>query len=562
MELLLTIPDFDDENMTVVETRPNKAERWLNELPLLNVAETSHLVYEALIAMNRMDIDAKTRLKLLEVYRAPVARLCTELKQEYSGKPVPLPDRARLAAQRARNFQIEMTFGYKRLVSEFVESMKNRPSTRAMNTFALILQLAIRYLAETQVKSYQYYAKPPENIWREIHQLYSLADAYGVVDISVNDKLNAAVQESSVGLVYKQALLVDFSDPYHLPIRMVELIQHYLNRWATLAKLGDASSPPSKNCQFLIDLNNDRAGEIIFPSESSKKSDPQYRKIDTTELARVIHAQYTSLQQGQFPDPEGLHEDFFQGEHVQDMLKRLLNSWGIIPKRGFSRTQKKGEFVDVAIGIRAINHWLNGGRAFLLSSDFVGPLPEQRTQIGGMYIDNRENLDAENVAVANANQTVKLDPELIFASWDIIDESAGGLAIANDKVRHQQARVGDLIAVRSHDDDTWEVGGIRWVKTSDVSAVEIGMKRISPIARPVHVKLVGADQIETDFMPAIMVPELAALNQHQGLLTHKGIFRPRREMFYDDGFRLVELRATRLVDTTPSYEHFEYEEIS
>ncbi len=560
MDLNLIVPEMDAENMTLVETKPAKAEQWLSGLPLLNPVETSYQIYSALVALNRMELDDKTRLKLLEVYREPVARLCTELKGDYIGLPLPLPDKGQQAAQRARALQIEMAFGYKRLVINTMESLKGRPSTRAMSSLAILLQRAIRYLSETLVKSYQYYAKPPDNTWREIHQLAELAEAYGVFDTAVDDALNRTTPQSSAGHVYKQALLVDFSDPYHLPVRLVELIQHYLNRWASLAKLGPATPSPAKNCQFLIDLHNDRAGEVMFPTEATF-SEQQYRMLNTLDLAKMIHAHLTTLQKGEKPETEGLHEDFFDSPTILEMLKRLLNAWGVIPKRSFNRTAKQGVHADVAIGIRAINHWLNGGRDFILSSEFVGPMPQQRARLGGKFVDTTE-IDLSEMETNTESQTVEIDPELIYASWDIQDESAGGLAIAKDGVKHQQARVGDLIAVRSSDEGFWEVSSIRWVKSSETGTLSIGMKRISPVAKSVMLKLVDADQTETDFMPAIRVPELGALKQKQGLLTYKGIFKPGRELFFDDGFRLVKAMVTNLKESTSVFEHFEYEEIS
>jgi hypothetical protein len=558
MDLHLIVPEMDAENMTLVETKPAKAEHWLAGLPLLNPAETSYQIYNALVALNRMEIDDKTRFRLLEVYRAPVARLCTELKGDYIGMPLPLPDKGLQAAQRARSLQIEMAFGYKRLVLNNMESMKGRPSTRAMGSLAILLQRSIRYLAETLVKSYQYYAKPPDNTWREIHQLYELADAYGVLDTQVEDELNQALPQSSVANVYKQALLLDFSDPYHLPVRLVELIQHYLNRWSSLAKLGPATTP-AKNCQFLIDLHNDRAGEVMFPTEVTF-SEQQYRMLTTLELAKQIHSQLSMLQKGETPASEGLHADFFDSPTTTEMLKRLLNSWGVIPKRGFHRKAKPGAHVDVAIGIRAINHWLNGGREFILSSEFVGPMPQQRTRLGSKFVDTTE-IDLAAMEHDDQSQTVEIDPELIYASWDIQDESAGGLAIAKDKVRHQHARVGDLIAVRASEDGLWEINNIRWVKTSDTGNLSIGMKRISPAARPVKLKTIATDETESEFMPAIMVPTLDAIKQKQGLLTYRGVFKPGRELFFDDGFRLVKAVTTRLVETSSVFEHFEYDEI-
>ncbi|MFV1997251.1 MAG: hypothetical protein ACC641_04485 [Acidiferrobacterales bacterium] len=560
MDLNLTVPEMDDQCMAVAETKPGKVELWLADLPLLNPAETGYKIFSALTALNRVPLDDKTRLKLLEIYREPVARLCTKLKDEYIGQPLPLTDNGRTAANRARELQIEMAYGYKQLVLNTMKTSRGRPGGRAMNSLALSIQRAIRYLSESLVKSYQFYAKAPENTWREIHQLCKLAEACDIIDNPVDDPLNSTLPRSSVSNVYKQALLVDFSDPYHLPVKLVGLIQHFLNRWAALAILAPAKPHPARNCQFLIDLRGDRAGELMFPSEVTF-DEQHYRILNTVELARTIHSQLTMIQRGELPAPDGLHQDFFEGEYIQDMLKRLLNSWGVIPKRSFSRTDKSGSHIDVAIGIRAINHWLNGGRKFLLSSEFVGPMQEQRPGIGGKYISGVSGINGADTAL-DQNQTVEIDPELVYASWDIVDESAGGLAIAKDQVKHQQARVGDIIAVRSPDSGLWEVSGIRWVKTSEAGSLEIGMKRISPIATPVQLKMVGEDQIETDFMPAIMVPALAIIKQKQGLLTHKGLFRPGRELFFDDGFRLVKLRATQLVESTPVFEHFAYDEIS
>jgi hypothetical protein len=556
MDLRLSLPDFDNESMTVVETKPNKAQTWLAELPILNLAQTSHTMFRSLSALNRMDIDEKSRLRLMEVYRESVARVCTKLKDEYVGQPLPLGDRAKVAADRARDFQVEMAYGYKRVLVDTLSSNRVRPSSRAMASLSLVIQRAMRYLAEVLVRSYQCYCTIPAGTWREIHQLYSLADAYGVATAPVPDALNTAVPESSVDLVYKQALLVDFADPYHLPSRMVALIQHYLNRWATLGKLVPGSQPPGKNCQFLIDLENDKAGELFVPTEATLIPAERYRLLDTTELARKIHSQLSKLQKGQKPAPHGLHADFFESDLMQDLLKRLISSWGINPKRTFSRTERSGASVDVAIGLRAISYWLNGGTEFVPSSEFVGPMPQLKAQVGGRYATVEE---AMNDGVAEQAGVIPNEhPDFVYAPWELVDESAGGMFIRSRRVSGQQARVGDLVAIRAPDGRTWEISAIRWLKSTDDGAIEIGMKRISPVAQAIVYKTFDEDHRESEFLPAIHVPELKALHQKAGMIAYKGTFRPDRELFYDDGYRLTRIRAIKLVESTAHFDHFEY----
>ncbi len=556
MDLSLSLPKFDTESMTVVETKPNKAQTWLSELPILNLAQTSHNMFRSLSALNRMDLDEKVRLRLMEVYRESVARVCTKLKDEYIGQPLPLSDRARTAAERARQFQIEMAYGYKRVLVDTLDSNRVRPSSRAMGSLSMVVQRAIRYLAETLVRSYQYYQAVPVGTWREIHQLYALADAYGVAAVPVPDALNNAVAESSIDLVYKQALLVDFADPYHLPMRTVAQVQHYLNRWAPLARLIPATQPPGKTCQFLIDLNSDQAGELFVPTEATMPAAEGYRLLDTVDLARKIHSQLTILQKGGKPATEGLHADFYESDAAAELLRRLLNSWGVNPKRTFRRTERRGDTADVAIGLRAIVHWLNGGAEFVPSSEFVGPMPRQGNAPGGRYLSLEDSDSDTPVAAAEAIR----NPELDYASWELVDESAGGLSIRSRNIRFQQARVGDLVAVRTPSGGVWEINSIRWLKGTEDGAIELGIKRISPVAQAVEYKTFDDKQRESEFLPAIYVPALNALKQKAGLITYKGTFKLYRELFFDDGYRLTRIRAVNLVETTPHFDHFEFEE--
>jgi hypothetical protein len=554
MDLSLSLPDFDADSMTVVETKPNRAQSWLSELPILNLAQTSHTMFRSLAALNRMDLDEKSRLRLMEVYRESVARVCTKLKDEFVGQPLPLSDRARTAAERTRQFQIEMAYGYKRVLVDTLSSNRVRPSSRAMASLSVVIHRAIRYLAESLVRSYQYYQTIPKGYWREIHQLYELADAYGVATVPVPDPLNTAVAESSVDLVYKQALLVDFSDPYHLPMRTVAQVQHYLNRWAPLAKILPASQPPGKTCQFLIDLNNDQAGELFVPSEATMQPSEGYRLLDTVDLARKIHSQLSLLQKGEKPAPDGLHADFFQSEAVVDLLRRLLNSWGVNPKRTFRRTERPGT-VEVAIGLRAVTHWLNDGVEFIPSSEFVGPMPKASTVGNGRLLWVEEEITIAPVAAPQ-------DPDLVYAPWQLVDESAGGMAMRSQSKALQQTRVGDLVAVRSEAGEAWEINSIRWIKSADDGSIEIGIKRVSPVGQAVVYKTFDDNNRESEFLPAIFLPALDALKQKTALITYKGTFKPSREMFYDDGYRLMKIRAVNLIESTSHFDHFEFEEIS
>ncbi len=196
----------------------------------------------------------------------------------------------------------------------------------------------------------------------------------------------------------------------------------------------------------------------------------------------------------------------------------------------------------MAIGIDAINYWVNDGKKFATSSSFVGPLP-QRTAVGTLEHAQRE-------------QEI---PELKYSSWNIRDESAGGLALVKNGLIKDRVRVGDLVATKaSGKAKGWEIGVVRWVKSASPSHVDIGTQRLSPNAEPVVIKTFNEKNEESDFLPALLLPENEALKQKQTLITHRNVFRPNRLIYMDNGYRLYKITTTELIEHSGSFERFTF----
>lgn len=541
MELKLAVPSLSTRVLTEVELQPAKVAKWLENLPLLNVAETGRKLFSTLTVYNRIEIDARERLTLLELYRPTVRDLCAELLRQYVGLPLPLSDKHKSIAEQARQFQVEMAFGYKRIVQQQAVAVAAGGPADARE-LALPIQRAVRYLTGVHAMSYQSYSPCPAGTWEEIHALFRHAEALGAATVDVPDALNASIPRSSVAHAYKQALLLDLANPYHLPARQIERIHHYLDRYASLAALTPATTTFDPTCQFLIDLHGQNAG-IVNTGDVALDDPGRYRLLNTVELARMIHTQWTSLQRGEMPPPDGLEPEFFR-EGGQELLFRLANAWGLHPRRGFRRTSGQEVTVDVVIGIDAINYWLNGGRRFAVSSTFVGPMP-QRTTLG--LHEPKAGPDASS-------------PEHDFSTWQVLDEGAGGQALVKKGLITTRVRVGDIVATRrTSNGGSWEVGIIRWVRSASSSHAEIGTQRMAPQAEACVVKTVNERNEESDFLPALLLPEVSALKMPPSLVTHRGVFRPRREIYMDSGYRLYKLLITEPVELTASYERFQFE---
>jgi hypothetical protein len=541
MYLRLSLPPRTDGMNAEIETRPAELERWIARLPILNTAETTQLLSQQLIGLNRASLDDKQRFRLLELFRSPVHALCQELHKAYVGLPQPLPDRPRQIANQVRLLVTEMAYGYKLIA--FNSTALAKPDHAERQMLAPTLHRAIRYLTEILFRGYELYSPPPEGVWFEIHQLYRYAEMLGNTEAPVEDRLNTTLPQVSVGHAYKQALLLDFSDPYHLPARMLGRIYRYLDRFASLAQLSPGIAALKSHCQFLINLDNDRAGAVNTEA-SPITTEVRYRLLNTTELARLIHQQLLILQAGQVPDPEGLEKDFF-AQSGQDLLVRMIQAWGINPKRVFTRTPHANVRRDTAFGIESINYFINGAGYFQPSTSEVGPQPRRATLGNTAGAPNR----VQPMAVTPAS-----------TAWELIDESAGGYALGRSGAHADPVRVGDLIASRPQGQvGDWELGAVRWVRTSGSEGVEIGIQRLSPQAAAIAV--LPLEDTGDRYFLALSLPEVKAMKQPATLVTARGFYKPNRIFNLDNGYRTRQIKAVKLVELTGNFERFQYEHI-
>jgi hypothetical protein len=248
------------------------------------------------------------------------------------------------------------------------------------------------------------------------------------------------------------------------------------------------------------------------------------------------------LSRGEMPPAEGLRENFFQ-ECGQDLLRRLVNDWGVNPQRMFRRSKETGHRMEIAIGMDRVNYWINGGKKFVVSSTFVGPMPQ------------RNVLSTES----GKQKDIRI-PGRELSTWDVDDEGAGGLALSKSGDIKLHIQVGDLLITRTPGEgNPWTVGVIRWVRSTGVSHIEIGVQHLAPNAEPVVIKTVNEQGEESDFLPALLLPEIKPLKQPQTLITNRGVFRPDTGVFMDNGYRLYRIAPTRLIEANHSFEQFGFD---
>jgi hypothetical protein len=103
------------------------------------------------------------------------------------------------------------------------------------------------------------------------------------------------------------------------------------------------------------------------------------------------------------------------------------------------------------------------------------------------------------------------------------------------------------------------VGVIRWAKSEGSSSVEIGVQYLAPSAEPMVIKTVTEDKKESDFLPALLLPEIKPLKRPPTLITHRGVYKPGTEIYMDNSYRLYKISPTALIEASHSFEQFGFD---
>jgi hypothetical protein len=191
----LKLPDQDLQFLTTGSDQPKKLQAWVDELPLMNMGETSRQLYQFIQELNRLQLDSRVRFQLLEVVRPVILHVCQALGKHYLNQSVVLPDKARRVASLAQSLQGHLASGYKIVA---VRGMRKIRDKDARSTVTVAIHRAISALTDTLLRSYQLYFPTPRHLWLEMHQLYLLAERNGLATTEVSDPSFDAIESSTM----------------------------------------------------------------------------------------------------------------------------------------------------------------------------------------------------------------------------------------------------------------------------------------------------------------------------------------------------------------------------
>ncbi|MES0327524.1 MAG: hypothetical protein ABUK13_04950 [Gammaproteobacteria bacterium] len=572
----LNIPEQSDSQDAAFPTHPRKLKKWLADLPQANMGEITQQIFRAIREMNRQKIPAKHRLEIMEMLRAPSRSIFDNLEKYFINRTFPLPEKSKKIVTLNQVLLQEMALGYKIIIQQASDKSEKVDK----KSQAIAIARVIKYQSELLLRASEIYAAVPANTWRDTHQIFAYAIDMKLHRKAVEDNENPN-KKITIEDLYKQMLLFSLSRPAAMRQSDSKRVYDKLSNWTTQTNLGAQTQEDKINQFFCVRIEEDQPPSYLNPQDCN--SDNRFFTLDTTELVDNIREQISHSADKQ--------DSITVGEELStEALNALAMSWGVMPKRRFSRAGKHGHIV-AAIGLsyaakmisegklpeslKSMSSSLDTDNSFTLENipDELKAMSENpsgymtHTKVG-MTSDNAWDMVAKGRVMTNAFDQQQKVPQLDRLKrnkedddlhWQVVNISASGYCLRWNSETTSKAQIGELIATNECDASgayEWRIGLIRWMQFTPKSGLEIGVQVLSP--KVIAAKAHRCNKPDEAPFEALMVPGIRPLNQPATIILPAHAFKTGDKLKLEIVEQKIEIRLSDINEHTGSFTQFQF----
>ena len=462
-------------------------EIWLERAALADPRKACHELTALLESLEETPPRDSDYLDILERLRLPIAIAQNEHGKKFATRPLPLKDHEQAAFHQVVDLWITLGRAYRRLLESMTDDRPAHLRPDLHGKESLLAQRALDCAVDLMLVHYRCRRELDAELWRDVHQLYRIAEGLGIEKETVpaGRKLKSV---SSPVEVYNRALLLALANPYTLTPRELT----WLRRWSAMWGFKVELHPHAEAGQgYAVDTAGDHGPEWL----TNAAVGPAIRFLSVDALRRSVGGRIKKLDQGEDPQALGLGKDCVQPECGR-LLLTLLRSWSERPPaRQFSR-RLAPERTELVCGMSAI-HTAVGGKAL-------------KSQARHWDYSRR---DAEQLFIyQGVGGGADASSEATFAAekWETLDESATGFRLrrkgGGERLYHQQ-----LVALKPGGARAFMLCEVRWLIVGFDESITIGANALPGMAEAVAIRPVAAPNKASEaYTHGFVLPESTA----------------------------------------------------
>jgi hypothetical protein len=554
----LKVPEQNQTTLSFCDPTARELKAWVNDLPMANIGEVSRQLYHAIIEFNRLKVSDTARIELMDLVRGPIHFVCKQLNARYLNQGVVLDDQQRKVANLAQAMQNHLGVGYKIIIEHLLAS----GSLKHKGLLAKSVHRAMNELLPTVLRAYQLYLPTPEGIWREIHQLYQIVSGSNQQNEPIEDPLEGPAL--TIAQTYIKIVLLGACQPNQLLQRELEVVFASLGQWASHLSIDEVANEKSV---LVINPNLDCAAYYRYLTKTSNLSD--YLGVNVLPLVRMLHNDHKTLSS---PD-QGHGLKAVKADFNLNLLEHLIQSWGGMKQRGFSRSTTGGE-LSMAVGLTATHFHIAGGIGFdalLCGASSAHDMPFLNAEHKRFHARDTQSVRAQQDVWAgsfDADGATKMiqdeDTEFNIHQQEthpdyggqLVNVSPRGYCLQWRDAPASNLQTGEVIAIKEDAREHWNLGLVRWIRQGTAFGTQIGVELLAPNSQPCGIRQLQKTGVQGDYMRALYIPEIKAIGQEASILTPRMPFNVGNKVTVNRGGNQDTFQLTKRILTTSIISQF------
>ncbi len=372
--------------------------------------------------------------------------------------------------------------------------------------------------------------------WKQIHALFSLADADGYAQVPFVLHPSQPSFKPSVLSLYLRTLILDLLNTGNLSKVQIEIADGWFSSWCNDYSIDAEYS--SRQHLFYVDLASDSGMHLM--RKDSHGDSVRFIRIDG--LKAQIEEVQAGLRHGRLYAGYGAGAVFPVEEHVAllAIIEKLYHSiLAGSENRIEERTHFEDREVDVALGVERVMRKVRDK-----------PVAPSRQQLAPALAasDTIELSPAglslvESPAQAAAPvETAAVDPEV--ERWRVYDLSSKGYGLLVDRAASEGVLLSGLIALRNHETGGWIIGTIvRKLANRVRGEILVGVEVLSYHPIPIELAPVKGGTA----LPAVFLPGSDDNGKQDSILVRVGDFRSDHTFGIQASAATYNVRLNRII---------------
>ncbi|MDN3576160.1 hypothetical protein QWZ03_05190 [Chitinimonas viridis] len=515
---------------------PRTATNWMKDIRQQDIAGQLLAVREMIGRIEGREGISLHTLQSLFVIDEKIQPTFDQVKQQY----IQNPRAGKAVEEKLWNEVVGFARAMLAAYHPFVRLEEPSPEEEAgfLQASGLMLARALHYVG-IQVKWHYFrFQSPPATLWAAANQLYRLAELSGVDSHSFRLYSEQESQTTSCTDEFIRIQMLATLNNGNFNLRQYDWADRWLMLWSRQVQVERKYREGVH--QFCVNL-----GEPSGPAKIHEAIEGEMLRFWgvgelLAEMAKVI----SQLEAGDTPARLGLGDDARMPACL-DFLRQLEILWSRERNQQLGRSErtKVSKLVQVTSGLSNIFTAIrfDDERAMLRSSARTAPDNDEvmDMKLYGYVTDRTKQklamAQARNHAYVNKAKTIDHD------EWIVENQSAGGFGAVLPLEGHDWVRLGVLLALRNHEQDSWMIAVIRRLNRINGEQLYAGVQILSstPVASSMKsleperaVSMSAVEGIDTVGLTlpksGLYIPYLGEGKRANTLLIHSADYAPGR----------------------------------